>query len=167
MELLVKVTDERLKGILTTHTVTEFLENALGVAVTPSLLYQGEPFIYPKEVSRHLRTGTIVQRDIRIELPRDEIRAIATFFLARSWIALDDLDEEFRKLLRAGEMTIGQIIRQRRLAVEYQNLSYREVQSAGLAASFGVEGSHRYIRRSRMICHDKRPLIVIHEFAPL
>lgn len=166
-KLLARVNDERLRAILTTHRVTELLEETFGVPVKPSLLYQGEPQMYPREVSQYLGAKEILQRDIRIEVPCNETNTVTAILLARSWIAMDELDREFGELLRAGEMTIGQIIRKKRFAVEYQNLSYRKVRSARLAAAFGTEWSQGFIRRSRMICHEKRPIIIVHEFVPL
>ena len=166
-KLLSKVNAERLRDILTTDTVTELLENTFGVKVVPFILYQGPPSVYPFEVSKYFTTKDVMQRDIRIEVPCKITGAIKTALFARSWIAMDELDEEFRELLCAGKMTIGQIIRQRYSTIEYQNLGYKEVRSATLAAAFKTRGSVHLIQRSRMICHKKRPIILIHEFVPI
>jgi chorismate-pyruvate lyase len=166
-KLLAKVKAEQLRAILTTDTVTELLENTLGVNVAPFILYQGPPYVYPFEVSKYFTTKNVIQRDIRIEVPCNETGAIKTVLFARSWIAMDELDEEFRELLYAGKMTIGHIIRYRRSTIEYQNLGYKEVRSATLAAAFKTRGRVHLIRRSRMISHNKRPVILIHEFVPV
>jgi chorismate-pyruvate lyase len=166
-KLLAKVKAEQLRAILTTDTVTELLQNTLGFYVAPFILYQGKPYIYPCEVSKYFTTKDIMQRDMRIEVPCNKTGAITTVLFARSWIAMDELDEEFRELLCAGKMTIGQIIRQRHPTIEYQNLGYREVRSATLAAAFKTRGSVHLIRRFRMICHKNRPVILIHEFVPV
>ncbi len=39
---------------------------------------------------------------------------------------MDELDETFKELLHEGKMTIGQIICERRLAVDYRNLCYKK-----------------------------------------
>lgn len=166
-KLSAMVNDERLRAILTVDEVTELLEDSFGIGVTPLVLYQGEPYIYPREVSKYFTAESVVQRDIRIEVPCDEKGAVKTVLFARSWIAVAELDEEFRELLCAGKMTIGRIIRKRRLNVEYRNLGYKEVRSVRLAAAFGRLGTIRLIRRSRVICHNKRPVILIHEFIPV
>jgi chorismate-pyruvate lyase len=166
-KFLAKANAERLRAILTTDTVTEFLENSLGVNVAPFILYQGKPYVYPYEVSKYFTTKDVMQRDIRIEVPCNKAGAIETVLFARSWIAINELDEEFRELLCAGKMTIGQIIRDRRPTIEYQNIGYKEVRSATLAAAFKTQGNVRLIRRSRMICNEKRPVILIHEFIPV
>ncbi len=166
-KLLAKVNDERLRAVLTTDSVTELLENTFGVNLAPFILYQGKPYVYPFEVSKYFTTKDVMQRDIRIEVPCNNTSATKTVLFARSWIAMDELDEEFRELLRAGKMTIGQIIRKSRSAIEYQNLGYKEVSSATLDAAFKTQGSVHLIRRSRMICHKKRPVILIHEFVPV
>jgi chorismate-pyruvate lyase len=166
-KLLAKTNAERLRDILITDTVTEFLENTLGVNVAPFILYQGQPYVYPFEVSKYFTTKDVMQRDIRIEAPCIKTGAIKTVLFARSWIAMDELDEELRELLFAGKMTIGHIIRHRRSTIEYQNLGYKEVRSATLAAVFKTHGSVHLIRRSRIICHKKRPVILIHEFVPV
>lgn len=165
--LLSKVDAERLRALLTTDTVTELLENTLGVNVAPLILYQGTPYVYPFEVSKYLTTKDVMQRDIRIEVPCNKAGASKTVLFARSWIAMDKLDEEFGDLLRAGRLTIGQIIRERRSNIEYQNLGYKEVRSETLAAAFKTNRSVRLIQRSRMICNNNRPVIVIHEFVPV
>ena len=134
-KLLSKVKAERLRDILTTDRVTELLENTLDVSVAPFILYQGAPDVYPFEVSKYFTTKDVMQRDIRLEVPCNKTGTIGTVLFARSWIAMDELDEEFRELLCAGKMTIGQIIRQRSSTIEYQNLGYKEVRSAALAAA--------------------------------
>ena len=166
-KLLPKVNAERLRAILTTDTVTKLLENTLGVNLAPFILYQGPPCVYPFEISKYFKTKNVMQRDIRIEVPCNKTGAVDTLLFARSWIAMDELDEEFKELLRAGKMTIGQIIRQRHSSIEYQNLGYNGVRSATLAAAFKTSGSVHLIQRSRMICHKKRPIILIHEFVPI
>jgi len=166
-KLLAKVNDERLRAILTTDTVTGLLENTLGVNIAPFILYQGKPYVYSCEVSKYFTTKDVMQRDIRIEVPCNKAGAIKTVLFARSWIAMDELDEEFRELLCAGKMTIGQIIRKRRFSIEYQNLGYKEVRTATLAAALKIRGRVHLIQRSRMICHKKRPVILIHEFVPV
>ena len=166
-KLLAKAHAEQLKAILTTDTVTDFLENTLGVNVAPFILYQGKPYIYPLEVSKYLTARDVMQRDIRIEAPCNKTGASKTVLFARSWIAMDGLDEEFRELLCAGKMTIGQIIRKRCSTIEYKNIGYKEVRSAALAAAFKTHVSVHLIRRSRMICQKNRPLILIHEFIPV
>lgn len=166
-KLLAKVKAERLRAILTTDTVTELLENTLAVNITPFILYQGKPYVYPCEVSKYFIATDIMQRDIRIDVPCNKIGAINTVLFARSWIALDELDEEFGKLIYSGKMTIGQIIRQRRSTIEYQNIEYKEVRSAKLDAVFKTRGSVHLIRRSRMLWHNKRPVMFIHEFVPV
>jgi chorismate-pyruvate lyase len=80
---------------------------------------------------------------------------------------MDALDKEFRELLCSGKMTIGQIIRKRRSCIDYRNLGYRKVGSATLATAFETLGRAHFIRRSRMMYHNKRPVIFIHEFLPL
>src|SRR5574340_1114101 len=160
-KLLAKADAERLRAILTTDTVTELLENTLGGNVALSVLYQGKPYVYPSEASRYFTTKEVMQRDIRIEVPRNGAGAVKTVLFARSWIAMDGLDEEFRELLRAGKMTIGQIIRQRHSAIGYQNLGYKEVRSTALTTAFNSEGSVHLIKRSRMIYHGSRPVILI------
>lgn len=164
---MAKANAERLRAILTTDTVTELLENTLRVKVAPFILYQGPPYVYPFEVSKYFTTIDVMQRDIRIEVRCNKTGAIKTVLFARSWIAMDELDEEFRELLGAGKMTIGQIIRHKSSAIEYQNLGYKEVRSATLAAAFKAQGSVHLIRRSRMICHKKRTVILMHEFVPV
>ena len=165
--LLSKVNAERLRTILTTDTVTEFLENMLGVNVAPFILYQGKPYVYPVEVSKYFATKDVMQRDIRIEVPCNKTGSIETVLFARSWIAMNELDEEFGELLCAGKMTIGQIIRHRHSNIEYHNIGYKEVRSATLDAAFRAQGSVHFIQRSRMICHKKRPVILIHEYVPV
>ena len=165
--LLAKVNAERLREILTTDRVTELLENTLNVQVVPFILYQGPPNVYPFEVSKYFTTKDVMQRDIRIEVPCNETGAIKTVLFARSWIAMDEINQDFRELLYAGKMTIGQIIRQRHSAIEYQNIGYKEMRSAALAAVFKAQGRVHLIRRSRIICHKKRPVILIHEFVPI
>jgi len=164
--LLSKVNAERLRTILTTDTVTEFLENMLGVNVAPFILYQGKPYVYPVEVSKYFATKDVMQRDIRIEVPCNKTGSIETVLFAQSWVAMNELDEEFRELLCEGKMTIGQIIQKKRSSIEYRNIGYKEVRSATLAVAFKAQGIH-LIRRSRMICHNKRPVIFIHEFIPV
>lgn len=166
-KLLAKVKAERRRAILTTDTVTELLENTLTVNVAPFILYQGKPYVYPCEVSKYFTAIDIMQRDIRIDVPCNKSGAVKTVLFARSWIAMDELDEEFRELLCAGKMTIGQIIRQRRSTIEYQNIGYKEVRSAKLGAAFKTQGSVHLIRRSRMMRHNTRPVIFIHEFVPV
>jgi len=165
--LQAKANAEKLRAILTTDTVTELLENTLKVKVAPFILYQGKPYVYPFEVSKYFTTKDVMQRDISIKVPCNKTGAIKTVLFARSWIAMGELDEEFRALLRAGKMTIGQIIRQRRSTIAYKNLGYKEVRSAALAASFKAQGSVHLIQRARMICHKKRPVILIHEYVPV
>ena len=165
--LLSKANAERLRAILTTDTVTELLENTFKVNVAPFILYQGPPYVFPFEISKYFTTKDVMQRDIRIEVPCKISGAFKAALFARSWIAMDELDEDFRELLCAGKMTIGQIIRHKSSAIEYQNLGYKEVRSATLAAAFKDQGSVHLIRRSRMICHKKRPVILMHEFVPV
>ncbi len=166
-KLLANANAERLRDILTTDTVTEFLEHTLRVNVSPFILYQGRPFDYPFEVSKYFTTKDVMQRDIHIEVPCNETGAIKTVLFARSWIAMDEINQDFRELLYAGKMTIGQIIRQRHSTIEYQNIGYKEIRSAALAAVFKAQGRVHLIRRSRIICHKKRPVILIHEFLPI
>lgn len=166
-KLLAKTNAERLRGILTTDTVTEFLENTLKVNVAPMVLYQGKPYVYPCEVQKYFATKDVMQRDIRLEVPCKITGAIKTVLFARSWIAMGELDEEFRELLCAGKMTIGQIIRQKHFTIEYQTLGYKEVRSATLAAAFKTSGNVHLIQRSRIICYNNRPVILIHEFIPV
>jgi len=166
-KLLAKANAEGLRAILTTDTVTELLENTLGVNVAPLILYQGPPCVYPFEISKYFTTKDVMQRDIRIEAPCNKAGAAKALLFARSWIAMGELDGEFRELLCAGKMTIGQIIRNRRSTIEYQNIGYKEVRSATLAEAFKTQGRVHLIRRFRMICHKKRPVILIHEFVPV
>ena len=166
-KLLSKVKAERLRDILTTDTVTELLENTLGVNVAPLILYQGPPYVYPFEVSKYFTTKDVMQRDIRIEVPCNKAGATKTVLFARSWIAMGELDGEFSELLYQGKLTIGQIIRQRRFTIAYRNLGYKEIRSAALAASFKTLGSIHLIQRSRMICQNNRPVILIHEYVPV
>ena len=166
-KLLAKTKAERLRAILTTDTVTELLENTLGVNVAPLILYQGPPYVYPFEISKYFITKDVMQRDICIEVPCNEAGATRTVLFARSWIAMGELDGEFRELLHQGKLTIGHIIRQRRSTIAYKNLGYKEIRSAALAASFKTLRSIHLIKRSRMICQNNRPVILIHEYVPV
>lgn len=165
-KLLLQVHDKRLRAILIVDGVTKLLEDTFKVSIEPCVLYQGEPYIYPMEISKYIRSKVIVQRDIRIEVPFSEFGAFETVLFARSWIAMDNVDETFRQLLSTKRKTIGQIIYDRGLAIEYRNLYYKKVKSWKIAAAFGTRKT-QFIQRSRLIFHDKRPTILLHEFVPV
>lgn len=167
MKLLGKVNDERLRALLTADRVTDIIEDTFRVRAKPTVLYQGQPYIYPGEFSSFFITEDVIQRDIRIEVPCNQIGTDKTVLFARSWINLGKVDNTFKELLYGEEMTIGQIISAAALTVEYQNLGYKQVISEKLAAAFRTQGTVELVQRSRIICHEEEPIIFIHEFVPV
>jgi len=165
-ELSSTVGNKLFSAVLAADKVTDYLEKTLNVKVEPIILYQGKTRVRPPEVSLYLATADVMQRDMRIEVPCNKTGGGRTVLFARSWIDMNGLDEEFGKLLCEGKMTIGQIIRERNLTVEYRNLGYKKMRSAAPAGVFSEGGNIHLIRRSRMILYKKKPAIFMHEFVP-
>ncbi len=161
-----EINDQLLKAVLSSDEVTVLLEDIFGVGIAPIVLYQGEPRIYPQEVSKYFSSKDILQRDIRIKAPCGERGADKTVLFARSWLAMNAFDKRFREFIHEKKMTLGHIIKKRRLAAEYRNIDLKEVRSKKLSAIFEARGTIRLIRRSRMILIEKNPVILIHEYMP-
>lgn len=171
IKLLSKISDSRLRDILTSDTVTKTIERSFKINVTSyfKVLYQGHPYFYPYELSKFSDISNIIQRDIRINIPywESDIEKTKTILFARSWIDMNLSEDNFKNLYYKGELTIGQILEETCNDISYRDLGYKQVISEKLASAFGCQGTIELLQRSRMVLNMNQPIILIHEFIPV
>jgi chorismate-pyruvate lyase len=170
--LLRRIKDRDVYPILTTDTVTETIEQLFDSSAKPKVLYQGKPYMLPREASIHLKLGddgaNVMQRDVIIPVDIKDPESRVLLF-ARSWIRVDVMSAQSRAKLEEESDTIGKIVRdyESTKRCSYRNLWYREQISDKLGVVFGAVGAIQAIQRARLILLNGKPAILIHEFVRL
>jgi ABC-type nitrate/sulfonate/bicarbonate transport system permease component/chorismate-pyruvate lyase len=166
--ILGAIRDERLRHILETPEVSETIEKEFGVTAVPHVLYQGQPYVQPKELSeleteQDTMDAQVIQRDITISAPARTGGPVRPILFARSWIRMDLLNDDSRREVTSRSRTIGHIIRAHEPVLDYRDLGYRRFTSRTIGALFGGGACIEVVQRNRLIAIHNRPAIFIQE----
>lgn len=160
------VRDCRLASILASATVTEAIAEEFGDCRL-NVLQSAAPYFAPTELARIMSPGNtsyIRQRDVVLEAP--VAGSYRPILFAQSWVNESRLTADSRAALKAGTMTLGQIVRRYETTWSNEDIAFRAIVSDDVGRLVGQPGAQRAVERRRLVSTAQGQAILIHEYYP-